>query len=348
MCFEKFPTIMEVTEEEEEEISQWSIVPLQPQRPPRSCSKSNCPYKPSMIDGLCDKHFMKRETICNYGKCVRFVYNSYKCWLHGGRRCCIERGCTVKEYSRTEHLCAKHYKEHKKFLFKVQREELYLRPKRSFPRISIDKKETRDTSFAEKKKPRDTQSSKYKHTYPSKKEKCTIESNYTLNEQMRYECPHCDDDFVFAKGVQKHEQNSCMVLFPQKKKPHKTVSKYNRDVQGKYECAHCENSFSSLYSVQRHAENSCLALFSRKKNPPKTESIYPCVIVSSNTEVGGSNNKSESEDEEPIDVEEMVYTPVNVFDVDGIRFEESIGTPKEQQLRKEEDVKSIIMNMFKN
>jgi hypothetical protein len=275
--FEPLPTIVEVYEGPRP----GNIIQKQqtkPHRPERLCgfkSKVLCGNKPFNINGLCELHSIENEINCNHSNCKREVYNNYLCWIHGGRKHCRERGCPYKEFSKVEHLCAKHYKIHKRMISKIQRET----------------------------NPRPTRSSE------------------VIIERKPHTCQE--------KG-----------------------KKSNKLSKKKYKCHHCSNCYRVEWYLKIHINKYC------KKKPtkpkPKTKS-EPIIIIpesssessSSDTEteseIDGSDDESESVDH--IDMEERVYTYIEVPDTDGIYFEESIGTQKEQELRsKEEEIKTMIMN----
>ena len=175
-----FPPPKTIKEEEEDSSRPGHIIQQAPPRPERLCGfKGGCSNKPYSIDGLCEKHYIEKETICNHSNCKREIYHNYLCWIHGGRRRCIERGCPHKEYSKVDHLCVKHYNIHRKVLYDTQR-ETNPRPKRNRKSTM----ETKSNICQEKVKRRTTASKK------------------------RYKCQHCriiyKREWLLKKHLVKH------------------------------------------------------------------------------------------------------------------------------------------------
>ena len=290
--FELYPTIMEV----EEEVRPGNIIQA-PQRPERLCGEGSCIKKPSGKNGLCDIHSIEKETICNHLDCKREIYHNYLCWIHGGRRRCIERGCPDKECSK-EHMCAKHSKIHKKMISKIQR-ETNPRPTRSSEVIIESKVE---------------ENAKTSHILSKKKHKCQ----------------HCNIGYKEEWYLKIHIKKYCTSLFPTKKK-----KLYTRTSNGRYKCPQCECDFACNDYIPFHLKNHCKKNPIGNIRTQKAKA-KPIILIPETYSDSDESTDIESEvdgiDDESEDEEERVYSLVLV---DDIYFEESAGTILEQQLIKE-------------
>ena len=311
--FELFPTIMEV---DEKDFRPGIIIPQsQPERPERLCSTLACINKPFSKEGLCETHYIEKETICNHSNCKKNIYHNYLCWIHGGRRRCIEKGCPAKECSK-EHLCIKHRNEHKSLVSKIQR-ETNPRPTRS-SEVIIEPK----THIFEKEK-----------------------TSYTLSKK-KYKCQHCNISYKAEWYLKIHMEKFCTTLFPNKKKKLYTLTSNRR-----YKCPQCDCDFACNDYIPFHLKYHCQKKPIENIKTQTTKARPIILTPETDSESSETESEVDGRDDESDD-EERVYSLVVVDDIDdndGIYFKESAGTILEQQERKEEEVKNMIKTgMFLN